>query len=51
MGQDLLTIMEAETNWMIRNNLTSIKEIPNYLRMIDLKGLKAVKPEAVGVIH
>jgi NitT/TauT family transport system substrate-binding protein len=51
MGQDLLTIMEAEAQWMIRNNLTEKKEMPNYLDMIYLKGLEAVKPEAVKIIH
>jgi ABC-type nitrate/sulfonate/bicarbonate transport system substrate-binding protein len=51
MGQDLLTIMEAEADWMIRNNLTSKKEMPNYLDLIYLKALEAVKPEAVGIIH
>jgi len=51
MGQDLLTIMEAEADWMIRNNLTSRKQMPNYLDVIYLKGLEAVRPEAVGIIH
>ena len=51
MGQDLLTIMEAEADWMVRNHLTTKKEMPNYLDMIYLKGLETVKPEAVGIIH
>ena len=51
LDQDLLTLMEAEAQWMIRNNLTEKKEMPNYLDMLYLKGLKAVKPEAVGIIH
>ena len=29
--QDLITLMEAEAQWMIRNNLTEKKEMPNYL--------------------
>jgi ABC-type nitrate/sulfonate/bicarbonate transport system substrate-binding protein len=51
LDQALLPLMEAEAQWMIRNNLTTKKEMPNYLDMIDLKPLGVVKPEAVGVIH
>jgi ABC-type nitrate/sulfonate/bicarbonate transport system substrate-binding protein len=51
LDQDLLTLMEAEAQWMIMNKLTPKQEMPNYLDMIYLKGLLAVKPEAVGVIH
>jgi ABC-type nitrate/sulfonate/bicarbonate transport system substrate-binding protein len=51
LDQALLTLMEAEAQWMIANKLTTKKEMPNYLDMIYLKGLKVVKPEAVGVIH
>jgi sulfonate transport system substrate-binding protein len=51
LDQDLITLMEAEAQWMIRNNLTDTKVMPNFLDMIDLKPLKAVKPGAVGVIH
>jgi ABC-type nitrate/sulfonate/bicarbonate transport system substrate-binding protein len=51
LDQALLTLMEAEAQWMIRNKLTSKKEMPNYLDMIYLKGLETVKPEAVGIIH
>ena len=51
INQDLLTLMEAEEQWMIRNNLTPKKEMPNYLDMIYLKALEAVKPEAVGIIR
>ncbi|MCG6535220.1 MAG: ABC transporter substrate-binding protein [Syntrophales bacterium LBB04] len=51
LDQGLLTLMEAEANWMIRNNLTKKKEMPNYLDMIDLKPLEKVKPDAVRIIH
>ena len=51
LDQGLLTIMEAEAQWMIRNNLTGKKRMPNYLDMIDLKPLEAVKPEAVSIVH
>jgi len=51
LDQALLTLMEAEADWMIRNHLTSNREMPNYLDMIYLKPLETVKPDAVGIIH
>lgn len=51
LDQGLLTLMEAEAQWMIRNGLTPKKEMPNFLDVIYLKALEAVKPEAVGIIH
>jgi len=51
LDQDLITLMEAEAHWMIKNKLTERKEMPNYLDMIDLKELHRVKPDAVGIIH
>jgi ABC-type nitrate/sulfonate/bicarbonate transport system substrate-binding protein len=51
LDQGLLTLMEAEAQWMIGNNLTSKRQMPNYLDMVYLKGLETVKPEAVGIIH
>jgi NitT/TauT family transport system substrate-binding protein len=51
LDQALLTLMEAEAHWMIRNNLTPKREMPNYLDMVYLNGLEAVRPEAVGIIH
>ena len=51
LDQALLPLMEAEAHWMIRNNLTPKREMPNYFDMIYLKALEAVKPDAVGIIH
>jgi NitT/TauT family transport system substrate-binding protein len=51
LDQSLLTLMEAEEHWMIRNHLTASKEMPNYFDMIYLKALETVKPEAVRIIH
>lgn len=51
LDQGLLTLMEAEAQWMIRNNLVSKREMPNYLDMIYWQGLETIKPEAVGIIH
>ncbi|KCZ71448.1 hypothetical protein ANME2D_02178 [Candidatus Methanoperedens nitroreducens] len=37
--------------WMIRNNLTSEKQMPNFFSYIYRDGLKAIKPEAVNIIR
>jgi hypothetical protein len=43
--------MEDEARWMIRNNLTTEKQVPDFLDYIREDGLKAVKPEAVNIIR
>jgi NitT/TauT family transport system substrate-binding protein len=45
----LLTAMQDEARWMIANNLTTEKEVPNFEKYIYLDGLKAVKPGAVNI--
>jgi len=51
LDQDLLTLMEDEARWAIRNKLVDAEKVPNYLNFLYLDGLKKIKPEAVGVIH
>ncbi len=46
----LIVAMEDEARWMISNNLTTEKQVPNFLDYIYEDGLKAVKPEAVNII-
>ncbi len=36
---------------MIENNLTSEKQLPNFLDSVHEDGLKAIKPEAVNIIR
>jgi hypothetical protein len=43
--------MEDEARWMISNNLTAKKTVPNFLNNISTDGLKTVKPEAVKIIR
>jgi NitT/TauT family transport system substrate-binding protein len=43
--------MEDEARWMIKNKLTTEKNIPDFLDYIYLDGMKAVKPEAVSIIR
>ena len=47
----LIAAMEDEARWMIKNNLTKEKKVPNFLDYIHEDALKAVKPEAVNIIR
>ena len=50
LDQSLITAMEDEGRWMIANNLTTEKTIPDFRDYIYTKGLEEVKPEAVNII-
>ena len=50
LDQSLIFAMEDEARWMIRNNLTTGKQVPNFLDHIRENELKAIKPEAVNII-
>jgi ABC-type nitrate/sulfonate/bicarbonate transport system substrate-binding protein len=47
--QSILTSLEDEARWAIRNRLTSTSKVPNYLGYVHIDAMKAVKPEAVQV--
>jgi ABC-type nitrate/sulfonate/bicarbonate transport system substrate-binding protein len=49
LDQSLILAMEDEARWMISNNLTTEKTVPNFLNYISEDALKAVKPEAVKI--
>ncbi len=51
LEQTLVIAMKDEAQWMISNNLTGENTIPDFLNYISIDGLKAVKPEAVNIIH
>jgi len=51
LDQSLITALEDEARWMIKNNLTAGRHVPNFLEYIYEDGLKAVKPEAVNIIR
>ncbi len=51
LDQSLIFAMEDEARWMIANNLTTQKQVPNFLNYIYMDGLQAVKPEAVSIIR
>ncbi|MDQ5988073.1 MAG: hypothetical protein CSYNP_03826 [Syntrophus sp. SKADARSKE-3] len=51
LDQSLIHAMEDEARWMIRNNMTTEKTVPDFTKYIYSDGLKSVKPEAVNIIH
>jgi NitT/TauT family transport system substrate-binding protein len=51
LDQSLITAMKDEAQWMMRNNLTDEKQIPDFMQHLYLKGLKEVKSGAVTVIQ
>jgi len=51
LDQSLIIAMEDEARWMISNNLTAEKQVPNLLDYIYEDALKAIKPEAVNIIR
>jgi ABC-type nitrate/sulfonate/bicarbonate transport system substrate-binding protein len=51
LDQNLLTLMEDEARWAIKNKLVDAEKIPNYFTLLHLEGLEKIRPEAVGVIH
>ncbi len=51
LERSLVTAMEDEARWMIKNNLTTAKEVPNFNNFIYEEPLKAVKPDSVNIIR
>ncbi len=51
LEQSLLTSLENEARWVIRNKWTDRKKIPNYLNFIYLNALEGVKPKGVSIIR
>jgi len=50
LDQSLLLAMEDEARWMISNNLTAEKTVPDFLDLIYADALKSVKPGAVRIV-
>ncbi len=51
LEQSFLINIETEARWAIKNNLTNVTEIPNYLEYIYFETLESVKPEVITIIH
>lgn len=50
LDQGLISAMDDEARFLIRNKLTKERTIPDFTRYIYTDGLKALKPEAVNII-
>ncbi len=51
LDQDLITAMKDEARWLIINNRTTVKQIPDFSKNVYVEGLKSVKPDAVSIIR
>ena len=49
--QALVVAMKDEAQWMINNNLTAEKQLPDFVHYLYTEGLRAVKPEAVNILR
>lgn len=50
LDQSLLIAMNDEGRWMIKNNLTTEKVIPDFRNYIYTEGLEEVEPGSVNII-
>lgn len=50
LDQSLITAMEGEARWMIANNMTEEKTIPDFRKYIDPGSLEEIKPGSVRII-
>jgi NitT/TauT family transport system substrate-binding protein len=51
LDQTLTVAMKDEAQWMIDNNLTKEKIVPDFMNYIYPDGLKAAKPEALNIVR
>jgi NitT/TauT family transport system substrate-binding protein len=51
LHQSVITAMEDETRWMIRNNITALREMPEFLKYISPDNLSRLKPSGVSIIR
>lgn len=50
LDQSLILAMEDEGRWMIRNNLTDAKTVPDYRKYLSTDGLERVSPGSLKII-
>lgn len=51
LDQELLTLLEDQSRWAIKNRYVATTDIPNYLDFIYPDALAAVRPAAMTIIH
>ena len=49
LDRSFILAMEDEARWLINNNLTEKKQLPDFLDYVYLQGLQAIKPAAVNI--
>jgi NitT/TauT family transport system substrate-binding protein len=49
LDQPILTALEEEARWTVRNRFVDATKVPNYLDYLHSDALRAVKPEAVAI--
>jgi NitT/TauT family transport system substrate-binding protein len=48
--QSLISAMDDEGRWMINNNLTDVKKVPDYRDYLYINGMDTVKPKSVNIV-
>jgi NitT/TauT family transport system substrate-binding protein len=51
LEQNLLVVMEDESRWAVKNKVVEAKGTPNFLDVVYVDGLAAVRPRSVTVIR
>ncbi len=51
LDQSLVTAMEDEARWMIRNNVTNTTTVPDFQAVLYTDGLSRVRPGAVSILR
>jgi NitT/TauT family transport system substrate-binding protein len=51
LDQSLLTLLDDEGRWAIRNKMVTGQNVPNYLNFFYLDGLGKINPDVVTVIR
>lgn len=51
LDQVMLVAMEEEARWHVSTRPTGATAIPDYLERIYFKGLEAIDPSAIGIVH
>lgn len=50
LDQSQIVAMQAESQWLVQNNLTTATAVPNFLNYIYVSGLKSVDPSSANII-
>lgn len=50
LDQTLILALEDESDWAIKNRLSTATKVPNYLPYIYLEGLQSIRPDAVRIL-